>query len=311
MRIPIALLLQTYLIISFGRLSSQQNDEESSAPKVSAYTWIGEIKAPRRPGSPEEDICLSIDPSLTEVTLRDKKLVPRICNNVGPKWTTWRATGLLTENGKGSSKTFKGYIEHVSLGYCITYNLYNIWNMDQSRRGWLMLKNCDDLKDLTKDLDVDTMDAMQDEEYDEFINVIRLSHIYEYQGRSMREGDPDDSRLARRIFPKGRQPTVRMGENTDLVTMNINDICGQYGTYAKALEVAKRRGDDDFGLPNWSILAAYQPKDTCKSKMDPYTEEEFTICPDEWTFGCGFGTVNMDPVFGGTSKNPVSSGGSN
>lgn len=239
-----------------------------------------------------------MDPSLTEVTLRDKKLVPRICNNVGPKWTTWRATGLLTQKASGPAKTFKGYIEHVSLGYCITYNMYDMWDMDKTRRGWLMLKNCDDLKDLAKNLDVDAMEAMQDGDYDEFINIIRLSRVYEYQGRTLKEGDPDDSRLARRIFPKGSQPTIRIGENTDLVTMNINDICGQYGAYANALEAANKEEGDGFSLPNWSIMADYQPKDTCKTKTDPYTEEEVTKCPDEWTFGCGFGTVDMEPVFG-------------
>ncbi|KAK6516503.1 hypothetical protein TWF506_006410 [Arthrobotrys conoides] len=302
MRISISLLVHTCLIISLGKLSSQKYNKAPSWPKVSAYTWVGEIKAPRRPESLGEDICLSMDPSLTEVTIRDKKLVPRICNKVGPKWTTWRATGLMTENANGTDRAFKGYIEHVSLGYCITYNLYDIWNMDQSQRGWLMLKNCDDLKDIAKDLDVDAMEVMQDEDYDEFINVIRLSHIYKYQGRKLEEGDPDDSRLARRIFLKGRQPTLRIGENTDIITMNVNDICGQYGAYAKVLGVAKKRSDDEFGLPNWSIIANYQPKDTCKSKKDRYTEEERAVCPDEWTFGCGFGTVDMEPEFGARSR---------
>ncbi|KAK6509228.1 hypothetical protein TWF481_003987 [Arthrobotrys musiformis] len=297
MRISISLLLHGFLIVSLGKPSSQK-DNDVPRPKVWAYTWIGEIKAPKLPHSPSEDICLSMDPSTTEALIRDKQVVARKCEKVSPKWTTWRATGIMSEKASGAGVTFKGYIEHLELGYCITYSLFSRWDMGQSPRGWLLLKNCDALKELAKYMDVDTMEGMQDAEYDEFINIIRMPRDHEYDGLKLSEGSPDFSPLGRRIFLKSFQPTLRMGDNTNLITMNINDICGGYGPYKLALESAQRNGDEEFTLSNWSIMANYQPKDTCKKKVDGWNGDKYYECPDGWNFGCGFGTVNLEPKFG-------------
>ncbi|KAK6536224.1 hypothetical protein TWF281_000467 [Arthrobotrys megalospora] len=295
MHSSLLLFLPVYMIIALGNVSSKEPPEQ----KVRAYSWVGEIKAPKHSDSPPDDICLSIDPTLTEATVRDKRLVPRICNDVSPKWTTWRATGLVTENpGKPHSTVFKGFIEHVTLGWCITYNAFGTgWDEDQSFRGWLTLKNCDDLKELAKDRDVEVMKGLEDEEYDHFINVIKFSTNHTYLGKILKEGDYEDSKLARRIFLSGTEPSLYLGETTDLVAMDGNQICGGYGGYAKALNAARREGDEKFSLPNWSIMASYHPQDTCKKKIDPYTGEEIDRCSGEWRWGCGFGTVYMDPVF--------------
>ncbi|KAK6362999.1 hypothetical protein TWF730_000448 [Orbilia blumenaviensis] len=242
-----------------------------------------------------------MDPTLSFSEIREQKLIPRTCDDVGPKWTTWRATGLMSREPGGSQydTRFEGFIEHVSLGWCITYNLAENWDVGKSNRGWLVLRNCDSLKELTRDLDTKTMGSINDEEHKEFINIIRPPVEHMYQGKTLREDYAENIKLARRVFLAGSHPTLRIGDNIngDITTMDINTICGSYGPYAKVLKAAKKAGDEEFAWPNWSIMADYEPEDTCREEMDTLTKKMVTTCPGEWSFGCGFGNVNMYPVF--------------
>ncbi|KAF3916717.1 hypothetical protein ABW20_dc0106526 [Dactylellina cionopaga] len=252
-------------------------------------------------------LCLGYNPDALNIT--GIHLVPRRCSE-DKRWTTWRATGFRMQADEAPNSTFVGFIEHIAIGeagagsFCITYNLLDGWMGETSNRGTLELEDCSQLNEVYKDFH---LEKAFNEEYEEFLNVIRLPLNYKYDGKTLAEIDNKTTTLSRRVYPMSKHQEMEITNDEQNFDITRDGVCGFYGKYGEILSAAVKANKEKPDWPNWSMMADYIPDESCSTEVKkgrPKKSNEATVsnkCDDAdnqaWQWGCGLGSLEFNPPF--------------